>query len=253
MQRFFILPVLTLSLAGCGDSLISGPALERLLGFEPFPSQPAWLPLWVDEGGEGVLYTCEFVPVPGSVDRQDADTVVIGKVWVPPPEWTEPVAWTEEDDFSWALGLHLLVDRERFDFEMASRAFDDEEVSSLAGVWGLADSYARLHGEGDLEAMGDAVVAGQVPPELDDDGRTWVGFAQEIVLATGTFAGAVTALDPEETSDLYGGIPVRSLSSLDDASIALLLGQPFGGVGLSGRCEDLLDAERTTPPARTAR
>ena len=174
--------------------------------------------------------------------------MVLDQVWVPPPDWTEPVAWTEEESYTWALALHLLVDRDQFDFERAAFAFEEEDVDGLVGVWGLADSYARLHGEGDLDTLGDDIIAGEDPPELDDDGRAWVGFAQEIVLATGTFAGAVTALDEEEQDELYDGIPVRRLSSLDDASVSLLFGIPFGGVGLSGDCEELLEDERRTPP-----
>lgn len=253
MPRTLLASVFLLPIIGCGDSLISGPALDRLLGLEPFPANPAWLPLWVDEGGEGVLYSCGFEPVPGEVDEEDEDTVVLDQVWVPPPDWSEPVAWTEGRSFAWALGLHLLVDRDRFDFERAAFAFDEEDIDQLVGVWGLADSFARLHGEGNLDALGDEVVAGQVPPELDDDGRSWVGFAQEIVVATGTFAGAVTALDRDEQDELYDGIPVRRLSSLDDASISLLFGLPFGGVGLAGECDEHFEDERTAPLAGTSR
>jgi|GEM_PF-4720693 len=248
MFRARRIAALFLPLVGCGDSLVSGPALDRLLGIEPFPARPAWLQMWVDEGGEGVLYSCDLAPVPGSVDEEDDDTVVLDQVWVPPPEWAEPVAWTEEESFVWALGLHVLVDRDRFDPVRAADAFDHEELEGLVGVWGMADTYARLHGEGDLHELGEAVVAGQVPPELDDDGRAWVGFAQEIVVATSTFAGAVTALDEEDQEVLVeDGLPVRRLDTLDQTSVSLLFGLPFGGVDLVGDCEDAFDDARSNP------
>ena len=239
MSRRFLSLVCFAPFVGCGDSLVSGPALDRLLGIEPLPADPRWLSLWVDEGGEGVLVSCALAPVPGDLDEDDDDTVVLDRVVVQPPEWTEPIAWTEADDYAWALALHLLVDAEVFDPERAAVAFEEEDIDGFSGVWGMADSVARLHGEGDRGALGDEVVAGQVPPELDEDGRAWVGFAQEIVVATGTFVGAVTALDPDGVDELEeDGLPVRRLSSLDRASETLLFGVPFGGVELGDDCDD---------------
>lgn len=226
-----MLAVALLPVTGCGDSLVSGPALEVLLGKQPFPDTPRWLHMWVDEGAEGVVVSCELARPTGPVDAEGRDTIMLDQVWVPPPEWAEPVAWTGESDFAWALSLHLLVDGETFSFDRAAAAFEEQDPDALPSVWGMADSVARLHGEGNMELLGETIVAGEVPPELDADGRAWVGFAQEIVVATGTFAGAVTALDPEDQQVFNDdGIPVRRLASLDNTSIALLFGQPFGGV-----------------------
>ena len=245
MTRTALLPTLSLLLSGCGDSLVSGAALDILLGLEPFPEEPMWLTLWVDEGGEGVLASCELAPVPGEIEREDDDTVILDKTWIPPPEWVEPVAWTEGEEFAWALGLMVLVDGARFDFDQAAVALEEQEPELLPGVWGMADANALLLGEGDIEALGGAVVAGSAPPELDEDGRAWVGFAQEIVVATGSFAGAVTALDLDDQDDLSEfGLPVRRLDTLDDTSLQLLFGVPFGGVGVDGECEDPLDWRR---------
>jgi hypothetical protein len=244
-----LLAAALLPLPGCGDSLASGPALELLLGKQPFPDDPRWLHLWVDEGAEGVLISCELSRPSGEIDEEDTETVMLDKVWVPPPDWAEPVAWTEEDDFSWALSLHLLVDFDTFDFQRAATAFDLQDTDALPGVWGMADSVARLHGEGDIDLLGLTIVAGEVPPELDEAGRSWVGFAQEIVAATGTFVGAVTALDPDDQQFFNDiGIPVRRLDSLDDASLALLFGQPFGGIDISEDCYETFDNERATSP-----
>jgi hypothetical protein len=198
----------------------------------------------VDEGAEGVIVSCELARPSSGVNEESQETVMLDQVWVPPPEWAEPVAWTDEEDFSWALSLHLLVDGDTFTFERAAAAFEAQDPSALPGVWGMADSVARLHGEGNIDHLGESIVAGEVPPELDDDGRAWVGFAQEIVVATSTFAGAVTALDPEDQQAFNtDGIPVRRLASLDDTSIALLFGQPFGGVEGAEECLEYVEFE----------
>ncbi|HCH61608.1 MAG: hypothetical protein CL927_00230 [Deltaproteobacteria bacterium] len=239
-----LLAVGLLPTMGCGDSLVSGPALEVLLGKQPIPDNPRWLHMWVDEGAEGVLVSCELARPTRRVNEESRDTVMLDQVWIPPPQWAEPVAWTEEDDFSWALSLHLLVDGDVFTLDRAAIGFEAQDLAMLSGVWGMADSVARLHGRGEMDLLGRTVVAGEVPPELDDDGRSWVGFAQEIVVATSTFVGAVTAIDPEDQQVFNNeGIPVRRLSSLDDTSIALLFGQPFGGVDVAPDCFDSDDFE----------
>ena len=151
--------------------------------------------------------------------------------------------------FSWALSLHLLVDNDTFDFRRAAEAFEMQDTEALPGVWGMADSVARLHGQGEIDLLGETIVAGEVPPELDEAGRSWVGFAQEIVVATGTFVGAVTALDPDDQQFFNDvGIPVRRLDSLDDASVALMFGQPFGGVDVSEDCYETFEGERGSAP-----
>ena len=240
--------VTLLALTGCGDSLVSGTALELMLDMGRVPERPGWVQLWVDEGGEGIVVSCEVMPVPRELIEDSEDTLVIDRLEVPPPDWAEPVAWTEHDEFSWALALHLLVDRDRLDFLDAAEALEFGEVEDIPGVWGMADTLARLHGEGDTEALGDTIIAGQVPPELDDDGRAGVGFANEIVAATGTFEGALAALDPDDQADLSeDGLPVRRLDTLDNASLLLLSGEPFGGLELAQDCDELFDLEDDDP------
>lgn len=236
--------VLLLSLTGCGESLVSGTTLELTLGLGRVPERPGWVQLWVDEGGEGIVVSCEILPVrPGAIE-DDEDALILDRIEVPPPDWVEPVTWTDHDAFSWALALHLLVDRDRLDFLAAADALEFGEADDVPGVWGMADTLARLHGEGDTDALSEAIIAGQIPPELDDDGRAWVGFANEIVAATSTFEGALAALDPEDQADLNeDGLPVRRLDTLDNASLLLLSGEPFGGLELAPDCDDLFDGE----------
>ena len=237
-------PLAALPLLGCGDSLISGPALEFMLDIGRVPERPGWVQLWVDEGGEGILVSCEVIPIPAQLMGDDQGTVVIDRLEVPPPEWTEPVAWTEQGDLRWALALHLLVDRDRLSFEATAAALEDGEVDQAAGVWGMADTIARLHLDGEIDHAGEALIAGEVPPELDEDGRSWVGFANEIVAATGTFEGALAAIDVEEQIDLIDeGLPVRRLDTLDNASLLLLSGDPFGGLELAWDCDEEADFE----------
>lgn len=237
-------PLVALPLLGCGDSLISGPALELMLDIGRVPERPGWVQLWVDEGGEGILVSCEVIPVPARVLVDDQSTVVIDRLEVPPPEWTEPVAWTDQDNFRWALALHLLVDRDRLSLEATAAALEDGEIDQAAGVWGMADTLARLHIDGNTDDAGEAIIAGQVPPELDEDGRSWVGFANEIVAATGTFEGALAAIDVEEQIDLIEeGLPVRRIDTLDNASLLLLSGDPFGGLELAWDCDEEAEFE----------
>jgi len=236
--------LVVLPLIGCGDSLVSGTALELMLDLGQVPERPGWVQLWVDEGGEGIVVSCEVVPMNHEALAEDQDTVVIDRLEVPPPEWSDPVAWTEHDEFAWALALHLLVDRDRLHLVDAAEALEHGEVEEVPGVWGMADTIGRLHSEGDTEALGEAIIAGQVPPELDDDGRAWVGFAGEIVAATGTFEGALAALDPHDQADLTeDGLPVRRLDTLDNASLLLLSGEPFGGLELADDCDEVFDDE----------
>jgi hypothetical protein len=227
-------------LTGCGDSLLSGAALEEALGVDRLPESAGWMRAWVEEGGEGVLLSCELEEIEElDIDEDDDDVVYFGRAEVPAPEVAEPLAWTETDDYEWGLALFVLVDLDRVIVEEVVEVLEEgEELFETTGLWGIANEHVRLHGDGDMDALGDELVAGQVPPELDD-GQAWMGFAPRIVDATGTFVGALTALEPEDQEDVWEeGLTVRHLDTLDDATLRLLSGEPFGGVGLADDCDE---------------
>ncbi|MEC8423015.1 MAG: hypothetical protein VX000_04510 [Myxococcota bacterium] len=198
---------------------------------------------WVDEGGEGVLLSCRLEDVrpldPDRDEDDESDEVLFGRVELPAPEIGDPVMWTEVDDYGYAVALFLLVDVKRLDLGGVVAALEEEdELGAVHGVWGLADAHVRLHGFGDMDALGDALVAGQTPPELDD-GQAWMGYAPRVVDATGSFAGALTALDEDESRVLNeDGLTVRNLASLDEATLRLLSGSPFGGLRLAADCDE---------------
>jgi hypothetical protein len=238
-------PLGLLFLTACGDSLLSGAALEDALGIDRLPNEPAWLRAWVDEGGEGVLLSCELEEMEllewDEEDEEEEGEVIFGRAELPAPEVGEPIAWTEADGFAYAISLFVLVDLERLDLDRVVDVLEEEEeLREVFGIWGMADAHVRLHGEGDMDALGEALVAGQVPPELDG-GHAWMGYAPRVVDATGSFAGALTALEPDEAEFLdEDGLSVRNLESLDEATIRLLSGAPFGGLGLAEDCDGAL-------------
>ena len=227
-------------LAACGDSLLSGAALEDALGIDRLPNEPGWMRAWVDEGGDGVLLSCELEEMEAlDQDVEDEEReLIFGRTEVPAPDIREPPVWTESEGFTYAVALFVLVDLERLDLRSIVEILEDgDELEEVHGVWGMADGHVRLHGEGDMEALGDALVAGQVPPELDD-GQAWMGYAPRVVDATGAFAGALTAMEEEDLEFLEEeGLTVRSLESLDAATLRLLAGVPFGGLGLADDCD----------------
>lgn len=236
-------PLGLLLLTACGDSLLSGAALEDALGIDRLPDEAAWMRAWVDEGGEGVVLSCELEEVEplefDEEDEEEEDAVIFGRAYLPPPEVGDPVSWTEADGYEYAVALFLLVDLNRLDLGAVVEALEEEdELGETFGIWGVADAHVRLHGEGDMDALGDALVAGQTPPELDD-GHAFMGYAPRVVDATGSFAGALTALDEEEAEILdEDGLSVRNLESLDEATLRLLSGASFGGLGLAEDCDE---------------
>ena len=239
-MRAALLPLPLIALTACGDSLLSGAALEDALGLDRLPDSPGWMRAWVDEEGDGVLLSCDLEALSPLwyPDDEDDDPVYLGRAEVPAPGPQEPPIWTEGDGYDWAVSVFVLVDLERIDLDALVEALEDDGViSEIRGVWGVADEHVRLHGGGDMEALGRDLVAGQVPPDLDD-GVAWMGYAPRLVMATGSFSGALTALEPDDGEALQEeGIRVRHLESLDDATLALLSGEPFGGLGLADDCD----------------
>lgn len=237
-MRFAPLPLLLLT--ACGDSLLSGAALEDALGLDRLPENPGWMRAWVDEGGEGVLLSCALEEMEALEFEEDEDDgVYFGRAEVPAPQIGDPPVWTEGEGYAWAVAIFVLVDLERIDLGAVVEVLeDDEELTEARGVWGVADEHVRLHGEGDMDALGTDLVAGQVPPELDD-GQAWMGYAPRLVAATGSFSGALTALDLDDGEALQeDGIRVRHLESVDEATLALLSGASFGGLGLADDCDE---------------
>lgn len=243
-----------LAAAACGDSLLTGAQAERLLGNTPPPSRPAWMQLWVDDDLTGAVVSCDLQPISADLRRQVREQPTATRLDVPPPQPVEPPVWSGEETFRgetwWAVSLHLLVDEGRIAQEASAELFltDVEEailegrdgfshIETVPGLWGVADTTARLYVEGDPEVVGDQVIAGAVPPDLNDDGIAWVGFAQEVVHAVGSFEGALTALDPEDQQALNRqGLPVRRIDAVDDATLKVVSGLSFGGMDLALDC-----------------
>ncbi len=240
-MRAALLPLPLIALTACGDSLLSGAALEDALGLDRLPDSPGWMRAWVDEGGDGVLLSCDLEELSPlwNEDDEDDDPVYLGRAEVPAPSLQEPPVWTEGDGYDWAVSIFVLVDLDRIDLDALVEALEDEEaIPETRGVWGVADEHVRLHGDGDMEALGRDLVAGQVSPELDD-GSVWMGYAPRLVAATGSFSGALTALELDDGHLLQEeGIRVRHVESLDDATLALLSGELFGGLGLADDCDE---------------
>ena len=167
-------------LLGCGEPVMSAPALESLLG-NPVPAEPAWNLRWLVNGGIQVDCRVEQLAPFSSAD------IVLGEVQLPPPEVAEAAVWSEESElgYRYALALFTLVDEEQWEQEEVHGVVPDLPGALDHGTWGVSETYALLFVDGDLDAasaellVGDADEGQGLPAEV-----AWVKWLPQIVTAT---------------------------------------------------------------------
>ena len=143
-----LVPLLGL-MTGCGDPLVSGTALDDLLGLAPNLEAAAWEVRWVTP--DGLELDCQLREVEVELEDDDA---ALGSVELEMPEDLASTArFNEVDDGAWALALITLVDTDLY----TAPAFTDVGASLELedGVWGAVAPEAVLFLDGDVEAVGE--------------------------------------------------------------------------------------------------
>jgi hypothetical protein len=175
-------------LLACGDSLLSGNAVDQLLDDAPLPDEPAWRLLWL--GDDAVYGDCELEHV-----DTDGIEAVFGEVELDAPEIPEPTRWNQGAGFEWALAWVALVNAPDF---VAPQELDGPAIEE-DGTWGIAQSRAYLFVEGDRGAAADTLLAGQAEDDLAD--QAWVEWVPQLVALEGSAAGALLQLEDEDEHD----------------------------------------------------
>lgn len=199
-----------LGLAGCGDSLYGGWAIEERIGSPPLPERASWEVRWVQP--QGLAVGCE------RVDAQipDGELALLGVAQLPEPTLPEP-RWVDGDGFRWAVGLPTLVWDDAPYPELGEGWLDDG-----LGVWGTTAPLAWLAVDGDLPAAGAWLRADGAPAEPG-----WVELFADLSSESGQVRGALAAVDP---SWIDGGLWTVALDWSEDDELAVWSGWALGGV-----------------------
>ena len=220
-----------LLLTGCEPaSLASGERLDELMGSTPAPQDPAFEVRWFAGLQSGLTIDCALVPAEIGNDED----VIWGTLSVELPEDPEPPVWLDWEDYSWALGLFVLVDRERY---LPPEDSDGDDLEAWRGVWGAAGGHALLYVEGDTELAHEELLI--VPDNAEDvDAIDWVELLPAVVAAQDTFVGGISArtgrLSEDEEEDL---LPITSLDYLDDQGVlGVLSGDDLAGATVLDSC-----------------
>lgn len=215
-----------LATTACGDSLVGGEWLEELMGIEAFPAEAAWELRWYQGRHEPLLVECGLREPWTGIET--LEEVYFGVAEVPPPdvgEVPEDSTLIEGDGFSY--GVALLVLTELVPFEHADPERVDLEPDR--GTWGVVEEYLVLVADGEPSALREELL---VEPDegIIEPGVQLVGFLPEVVLGTGSFAGAIYPLEREETEYLWGeGLPAVHLDYLWDPLWEVYEGVAMGG------------------------
>jgi hypothetical protein len=198
-------------LGGCGDSLISGEALDDLFGLSPVPERVSWEVRWLSDDHTLVL-GCELYPA----RVLDYDDIAFGEISVTPPD-AEPEHWIEEDDATWALGFPVLVDRNGY-----REAPGNDSLHADRGVWGLPWGQAMLFADGEDWAVEERLLID--PEAVLETGVVWVDVLTEAVSVTGDVHGTLIQ------SEVHNEIWVSNLAYVDDSILEVWSGEHFDGV-----------------------
>lgn len=198
-------------LVACGDSLLSGTAVDQLLDDAPLPEAPAWRIRWLT--GEGVYGDC-------ALDEIDPEGIeaVFGEVELDAPDVEEPPVWNQGAGFEWALAWVTLVSEPDFTIETGPDLAIEED-----GTWGLAESRAMLFVQGDLDAASDRLLAGDNGADLSEQG--WVEWVPQLIALEGSPAGALLAVDDDDDDDELLVTHVERLSAAGEESVMGAWGQ----------------------------
>ena len=216
MQRVRLLVVTSLVGTGCGESLVSGEALDGLFGVRPLPARVAWEMRWLDEDGR-LSVGCEL----SAADVIDDGGIQWGELLVTAPVDPEPIRWVEEEPGTyWALGLPVLVDAERYDRDWLE---PDDTLSVERGVWGIPFDVALFYAEGDLELVGERLFASDTP--LEEDANV-VSVVSELVAARAQIGGSLLLEKHADEIWVFGG----EVDEEDNATWGIWSGNALEGV-----------------------
>ncbi|MCB9744004.1 MAG: hypothetical protein H6740_15495 [Alphaproteobacteria bacterium] len=233
-------PLLLLPLAlGCGDPLLSAPAINGLVN-APAPAEPAWNLRWLED--EELVIDC-------AVEKLDAFNqadLILGELDLAPPQVYAPPTWVDESErgYAYALGLLSVVDEELWEFhgeedeEDEGGATPDLALALSEGTWGVSGTWALLFVDGDLEAAGAELLVGD-----GDEGHalsgspSWVRWLPEVVYATNNAEGALILPSAQELEVIESsGILTTSLLYADEATRMVITAEGLAGARFVEGC-----------------
>lgn len=223
-----MLLLLMTSLTGCGDPLLNGASVGARLETQ-VPTEPSWNLRWL--APTGVSVSCEVE----EIKRFDEAALILGALELLPPVLPEPPVWVDESEhgYSYALALLTVIDEELWEL----RATPEE---ALTGTWGVSETWAVLFVDGDLDAAALELLAGDGDEGITlESNLTWVGWAPELILATGTPEGALFFPADSQYAALDAtGVPVTSMLYADAATAEVVSGAAVGGAVLLEGCPE---------------
>jgi len=205
---------------------MGGPGLDELLGLSEAPREPVWQLRWFAGLGEGLVVDCVLhPPIHPEYHMEDA---WFGWADVPPPDPGGPAWLLEEPEYSWGVAVAVLVDRQRANYEAAEDV--EAAVDPDLGRWGAAPWNALLFLDGDLERATEELGI-EVPPERPVySGLQWAELFPEVVLASGSFAGALLPLTDEEQVWEEWWLHTVAEDHLEEELAPLFSGETLGGL-----------------------
>ncbi len=158
------LPAITLGLAllapvvaGCGDGLLGEDGIESLTGFDDLslPQEPAWVVRWIleDDLVDGPAMEIDLDEVFPSYSESEGtwyNYINYVEVSTPPLTAPPPEALRSGPDYSFALGIPMLLDD--LDGDGDHDTPTEEEPGEL---WGVTPESAYLYIEGDIDRFVD--------------------------------------------------------------------------------------------------
>jgi hypothetical protein len=225
-----------LALTACGDSLVGGDFLEELLGLQEFPTEVAWELRWYQGPDAPLLVECGLrEPHTGMAALEE---ILFGVAEVPPPVVEEvPEAGTLIEGEGYAYGIALLVLMEPAVYHDADPERESVALDPSRGTWGVVDEFVVLVADGEPDALRWELM---VEPEdgVIEPGVQLVEFLPEVVLGTGSFAGSIFPIEPEEQDFIWEvGLPAVHLDYLEGYLWEVFEGLPMGGAERQP-CED---------------
>ena len=224
--------IFTTLLTGCGESLLSGEALESMMGLTPLPGVPAWEVRWYAGAEEPIQLNCSL-----QTTEITTDDLYWERLYSTLPTLEEPAFWIPAEDYRYAIGLFTLVDAERYVYSDEVAWDDEADFESLdfwRGVWGGVAGRALLFAEGDLERMAEEALLVPEALEVAEDGPIWVGMLPELVEVKEDLIGTLYPLPDEEYEELETyGLEVTPVDFLASAAEDILSGQ-FNEAGVTG-------------------
>ena len=228
------LPLILVPLVACDpDSLASGERLEEMMGTTPAPTEPAFEVRWFAGSQRGLMVDCDLVPAEVANDED----VIWGTLSVDLPEEPDPPVWLDWEEYSWALGLMVLVDRQRY----SAPVVDDYDLESPR-VWGAASKHALLYIDGDIDQAVEELLVVPDDAEPIQDEVSWVELVPAVIAAQDTFVGGLSVptgpLSEDHEDDDEELLPITSLEYFEDDTVfGVLSGEALAGLELAGSCE----------------